>query len=123
MTSTRSPAELAELFGEIAHELDTASTGDGALEALAGVAARRVDGAEHAGITVGRAGQRFLTVAATHEIVGRVDQIQYRLGSGPCVDAVVDNTTYRAADLRADERYWVGRGPGDDRRERRAVRG
>jgi ANTAR domain/GAF domain len=110
MTSDRSPGELAELFSDIARELGTALDANAALDALVVVAARRVDGAEYAGITVGRDGERFQTVAATDDVVRRVDQIQYELGSGPCVDAVVDDTTCKAPDLRDDPR-WPEFGP------------
>jgi hypothetical protein len=105
MTSDRSPAELAELFSDIAAELGSALDGNAALDVLVGVAARRVDGAEYAGVTVGRGGERFETVAATDDIVRQVDQIQYDLGHGPCVDAVIDDTTYKAPDLRDDPRW------------------
>jgi hypothetical protein len=34
-----------------------------------------------------------------------VDAIQYALGRGPCVDAVLDSHVYRTGDLSADERW------------------
>jgi transcriptional regulator with GAF, ATPase, and Fis domain len=105
MTADHSPTELAALFDDIAADLVPAPDGNAALESLVAVAVRRVDGAEYAGITVGRDGEQFLTVAATHDLVHRCDQIQYDLGTGPCVDAVVTDTTYNAADLRTDQRW------------------
>jgi GAF domain-containing protein len=101
----RSPQEIARLFDEIAAELAVAPDASAALSILAEVAARRVDGAEYAGITVGRSGGSFRTVAATAELVQQCDQIQYDLGSGPCVDAVVADSCYNAADLRVDPRW------------------
>jgi hypothetical protein len=44
-------------------------------------------------------------VAATDELVGRADQIQYELGSGPCVDATMKDTCFNASDLRSDGRW------------------
>jgi len=105
MIADRSPAELAALFDEVAVELGAVPDGNAALETLVDVATRRVDGADYAGITVGRKGEPFQTVAASHDLVHRCDQIQYDLVSGPCVDAVLASTTYNAADLRTDPRW------------------
>jgi hypothetical protein len=110
VTSGFSPAELSALYAEIGRELNAAEDGNLVLQSLAGLAARRVDGAEFAGITVGRPGARFQTVAATDEIVNKTDAIQYELQSGPCVDAIVNETTFNVADLSADAR-WPEFGP------------
>jgi hypothetical protein len=75
------------------------------LDVLSELASKRVDGAEYAGVTIGRAGERFETVAASHDIVRICDEIQYSLRAGPCVDAVIKDTTYNAADLRTDNRW------------------
>jgi hypothetical protein len=110
VTSGFSPAELSAIYAEIGRELNTAEDGNVVLQSLVGLAARRVDGAEYAGVTVGRAGTRFQTVAATDDIVHRTDSIQYELRSGPCVDAIVNATTFNVADLSADAR-WPDFGP------------
>jgi GAF domain len=76
-----------------------------------------IPAAEHAAISRGRNG-RFETVAATSDIPPRVDEIQYDLGSGPCVDAVVAESVYLVGDLvhanrwpefgrQAAERYGI----------------
>jgi ANTAR domain-containing protein/GAF domain-containing protein len=110
VTSGFSPAELSALYAEIGRELNAAEDGNVVLQSIASLAARRVDGAEYAGVTVGRAGTRFATVAATDDIVNKTDAIQYELRSGPCVDAIVNETTFNVADLRADDR-WPDFGP------------
>ena len=48
---------------------------------------------------------RFVTVAATDDRARRADAIQYELGSGPCLDAIVAETMYRPRDLRTDPRW------------------
>jgi hypothetical protein len=105
MTASSSPAELAEVFDNIAQRLSAAADDKSALFMVAEAATRHIDGADYAGITVGRHGQRFETVAATDEVVHRCDQIQYDLGSGPCVDAVIAEPVYNAQDLRVDTRW------------------
>jgi GAF domain-containing protein len=105
VTAGLSPAELAAMFDDIGNELTVSAGGGSVLQALVELAVQRVDGAEYSGITIGRADEQFSTPVASHEIVHRCDQIQYALGSGPCVDAVVADTTYNAADLRTDIRW------------------
>ena len=61
-------------------------------------------GAEWASITRGRGGS-FETVAATDAVAHQVDQIQYELGTGPCVDAILQETVFCTGDLGADRRW------------------
>jgi ANTAR domain/GAF domain len=97
-------AQLAESFSSVAQHLLEARDPAQALQALATLAVGAVAGAEHAGITVLRRG-KFETPAATGELALRVDAIQYELGTGPCVDAVLENHVYRSGDLSADPRW------------------
>jgi hypothetical protein len=106
MTSeTLSLAELADTFTKMSAELATEDAPPQVLARLADVAARRVPGADYSGVTIGRQASDMATVAATADLVKQVDQIQYDLGSGPCVDAVVQDTVYNAADLRNEQRW------------------
>jgi len=105
MTTGRTPAEIAALFGDIGAQLRASRGSTTVLEDLTALAVQRVDGADHAGVSIGRNGDAFRTVGATHELVLAADQIQYDLYSGPCVDAILDETTFNAADLRTDGRW------------------
>lgn len=104
MTGQLRPAELAEIFTDVGRQLAEKPDRESALQALSEVAVARVPAAEYAGVTAGSRG-RMTTVAATDELVRRTDDIQYDLGSGPCVDAIIRNTMFNAADLRTDERW------------------
>lgn len=103
MTSAYSPAELAQIFAKVERELVLAEP-ESALQVLVRVAVDTVPGAEMAGISLGRGG-RFSTPAATDEAVLAVDALQYAEGTGPCVDAIVQDTAFRARDLRTDRRW------------------
>lgn len=108
MSSPLSPEELARRFADIGERLNADATvpdGNRVLDDLVHLAVEMVDGADHAGVTVGRTTGRFETVAATSQLVRVCDQIQYELGGGPCVDAVVQRTVFNAGDLRADGRW------------------
>jgi len=72
--------------------------------AICDTAVQIVPGAQHASISRGRSG-RFETVGATGDLPQRVDLIQYELGSGPCVDAILEDTVFRTGDLPGDARW------------------
>lgn len=74
------------------------------IDLLARTTVDMVPGAEMAGVTVGRGGL-FSTRAATDEAVWRVDRLQYDAGTGPCVDAIIQDTTFNTPDLRTDRRW------------------
>ncbi len=75
-----------------------------ALEVLVDTAAEHIPGARWASITTLRQG-RFSTRAASHEVARRVDAIQYEVGSGPCVDAALEDHVFVTGDLARDERW------------------
>lgn len=94
---------VAESFAQLGAELESMGP-SAALDAVARMAVDRVPGARCASITSYDHG-RFRTVAATDELAQRADDIQYALGSGPCLDAIVEDTLYRPRDLRHDDRW------------------
>jgi hypothetical protein len=100
----QSPAGLATLFADIGHQIAAHDGADGALAALAEISVQRVPGAERASVTRGRKGS-FETVAATDPAALRADHIQYELGTGPCVDAILQQTVFRTGDLGTDPRW------------------
>jgi GAF domain-containing protein len=98
------PHALATSFAELARDLARHTSEDDAHTAIVQAALRAVPGAEHAGLTVLRTG-RFSTVAPSSELPRRVDAIQYQLSSGPCVDAILQQTVFRTSDLSSDPRW------------------
>jgi hypothetical protein len=105
MKAALSFSELTQLFTELGDGLAPYEDPDEVLHRLTELAVRRVPGAEYAGVTIARPDGHFTTVAATDEIVLRTDEIQYELSSGPCVDALLEKSTFHAADLRTDPRW------------------
>ncbi len=65
-----------------------------------------LDGADSASISELR-DNRFLTLAATDQGARDGDALQYELGSGPCVDAIVEQTVFAPIDLLSDPRWPV----------------
>src|SRR5436305_6686743 len=103
VTTELSAGELATMFARVERDLALADA-DSALQVLVHSALDMVPGAQMAGVSVGRGG-RFSTRAATDEAVRLVDQLQYDADSGPCVDAIVQDATFNARDLRTDPRW------------------
>ncbi len=104
MTLDQSPGGLAALYAEIGRELAQPGSRTDALTALSRVALARIPGAEWASITEGRNGN-FVTVTSTHATAREVDEIQYALGTGPCVDTILQDVTFRTGDLGNDNRW------------------
>jgi hypothetical protein len=74
------------------------------LTALVTATVERLPRADAASLTVLRSG-RFTTEASTGEDADRADALQYAIGSGPCVDAVLDDHVYVTDDVERDERW------------------
>jgi transcriptional regulator with GAF, ATPase, and Fis domain len=101
MTAASRPSDqvaLADLFTRLGRELTAQRSTDEVLNTISHRAYEVIPAAEHAAISRGRNG-RFETVAATSGLPPRVDQIQYDLMSGPCVDAILADTSYRISEL------------------------
>jgi hypothetical protein len=73
-------------------------------DAVTRLALDRVPNATAASITTLK-NDRFVTSAATDDVARRADAIQYDLGSGPCIDAILDQAVYNPKDLASDERW------------------
>ena len=74
------------------------------MDQLVAVAVERVPGARWASVSVLR-GNRFTTSASTAEPAARADSLQYELGSGPCVDAVLEDSVFVTGDVVAEARW------------------
>jgi len=81
-----------------------------ALQRLVSVVVERVPGTRWASVSHLRSG-RFTTPAATDEAAMRADTLQYEIGSGPCVDAALDDSVYVTGDVMSGDRWatWARR--------------
>jgi hypothetical protein len=94
---------VAEDFERLGEEL-TSSRDTNPFEAVTRLAAERVPAARVVSITTLRHGD-FVTAACSDEVARRADAIQYELGSGPCLDAIVERTIFQPKDLESDDRW------------------
>lgn len=101
--------ELAADLAGLGHEVfgaavSPADADPDVLGSLARVALARVRGADWVSVTTLR-GTEFVTDAATDEQAVAADALQYMLGSGPCVDAIVEDAVFHAPRIAEDERW------------------
>ncbi len=102
-----SPHELVELYARLGREILAQTTTDGALGAVTMVAVDAIPGTAYASITRRRS-TGFQTLGATHPDATAHDQEQYRLVSGPCIDAARDDAEMvLVPDVGHDPRYPV----------------
>jgi GAF domain-containing protein len=97
-------------FARIAQALQAAPTPSRTAEQVVDYVRGQLD-AEHAGITLIRAGGRLETVAATDAWVEKADALQYQLDQGPCRDSSWRGETLVVNDLGADQRWpqWAAK--------------
>jgi GAF domain-containing protein len=62
-------------------------------------------GVDHVGISVTHRGGRVETLAATDELVWRLDQLQYELNEGPCLDAIREKPVVWVNNARREQRW------------------
>ncbi len=91
---------------------DRATSAEGlpALNDLVNLAVERVPSAQWASLTVLRA-KKFRTEATTNPGATKADILQYEMGFGPCVDAVLEDSVYVSGDVASDDRWlqWGAR--------------
>jgi GAF domain-containing protein len=97
--------DLAEALAAAARSMGGQRTVDETLQVIAHTARRSIPGFDHVGIsTIDRDGS-VTTRAATDDLVNRLDDLQYGLAEGPCVDALRREHVVAVPDLRHEQRW------------------
>lgn len=96
-------------FGSLTRELLRMTTVLDALRLVVDTAERVVAGADLVSVTLCGPGGTLSTPVATHEGAAELDEVQYRAGHGPCVDAARQDGPRHVGsdDLRVEGR-WPG---------------
>lgn len=98
---------LAQVFADMARDLDTRSTVEDTLDGIVRSAVATLDGCDHAGISLVQKGREITTPASTDPLVVSVDEAQYQHSEGPCLSAIWDREqrTFVVGDLSVDGRW------------------
>jgi GAF domain-containing protein len=99
------PHDISAALGEAARRLSVENDLDCILQSVVDAAAASLPGVDHAGITVAHADGRLETLAASGALVRELDELQYRLGEGPCVYAIETESVVTVNHLRHDQRW------------------
>jgi transcriptional regulator with GAF, ATPase, and Fis domain len=97
--------QLAEAARSMSGEAGTTAT----LERAVQMATDMIERCDFAGISVLHE-DKLETPAASHEILRKIDELQYELGEGPCLDALKQVDVLTVSNLAEDER-WPRWGP------------
>jgi GAF domain-containing protein len=96
--------DAAQALRDVARSLEAEPDLQHVLEAIVASATDTVPGAEDAGVSL-REGKRLQTVAATSDLTKRINNIEHELDEGPCLQALLDQRSYRVDDMSQDTRW------------------
>ncbi len=99
------PLDVAAAMSVVARELGASTDLQSTLATLVQGAVTALPDVDHAGISVVHRRGRIETVAASDRLVRELDELQYSLGEGPCVDAARDDDVVRVQHARHEERW------------------
>lgn len=112
-TSRSTDSQSMQAIVEQLHEVVVRLTGSGepiTTEVVVELAALAIPHAHHCGLTLLRPGHQPSTIAASDDLPQEVDELQYRLDEGPCLDAATGPALLQSDDISHDQR-WPRFGP------------
>ena len=92
-------------MGEVARALDQPQTVEQQLALVLDAAVDTIDGADEASISILHRDGRVETIAGTHPLTYRLDQAQYDLNEGPCLEALRGEPFQRVDDMPQEHRW------------------
>ena len=96
--------DVAEALRDVARSLQAEPDLQHVVEGIVAAVTDTVPGAEAAGVSL-REGKSLRTVAATSDLVRRLNDIEHELDEGPCMQAVLAQRSYRIDDMSIDARW------------------
>ncbi|MGC2654730.1 MAG: GAF and ANTAR domain-containing protein [Mycobacterium sp.] len=95
---------MAQALSDVARSLEAEPDLQHVVEGIVASVTDTVPGAEQAGVSL-REDKVLRTVAATSDLVKRLNTIEHELNEGPCVQALLDHRSYRIDDMSQDTRW------------------
>jgi transcriptional regulator with GAF, ATPase, and Fis domain len=104
------PLDPNEAFAELGRIKLSDTDLNGVLQTIAGLAKRTIPGASEVSVTLVR-GTGAHTAAFTGDLALKMDERQYELGRGPCLDASAATATMSVPDMAGETRWpqWAAR--------------
>lgn len=101
---SKSPIELAGLFGDLAQRMQAEEGTDATLRTIVAAAVKMLPGISWAGISMIR-GKSVTSEAPSDDVARTLDQLQSELGEGPAFDALAEHRSVVLPDLRSESRW------------------
>jgi hypothetical protein len=99
--------ELISVMDRVAVSLRFPIFVDETLEEITHAVVAAVPGIDHASVSVTSRDGKIQTLAPTDELAVKADELQYELGEGPCLDAVLAEPVVQVDDISTDLRWPV----------------
>jgi GAF domain-containing protein len=97
--------DIGEALVRVAREMNETRSLETTLATIVDTAGQSLPGIDHVGITIAHRAGTLKTIAATDALVSELDQLQYDLGEGPCVHAILTEPVTRV-EHAAQEQRW-----------------
>lgn len=97
--------DIGEALIMAAREINEPKTLQETLNTIVETAARSLPGIEHVGITIAGRDGTMETRAGTDQLVWDLDKVQYELGEGPCIHAILDEPV-TTVEYASREQRW-----------------
>jgi ANTAR domain len=94
----------ASAFATLSQDLLAEPVVETTLQRVVELAVETIEGCDYAGVSM-RHGRKVDTPAATDALVHQLDNWQYELGEGPCIDAVFIDEMYVIKDMNTEDRW------------------
>jgi transcriptional regulator with GAF, ATPase, and Fis domain len=109
MTSGRAMSvrddELGAAVSRLAATLLPTESLDSTLGTVAHLTCQTISACDASSISLLGGNGKVVTTAVTNELAAQMDELQYRCGEGPCLEAIRTGQLVRVADLGADKRF------------------
>jgi hypothetical protein len=96
---------LAHRMAELSRNIAVPRRTDDVLREVTKTVVELIPGVDTAGVLLVRPGGKFESVAGTSGVPHELDELQMRLGEGPCLEASLHDTVVRTDDFREEVRW------------------
>jgi GAF domain-containing protein len=96
--------DVARALRNVARSLEAEPDLQRTVEGIVSAVTDTVPGAEAGGVSLWE-GKVLRTVAATSDLVARVNAVEHALNEGPCLEALRERRTYRIDDMSQEKRW------------------
>lgn len=98
-------SDIASALTDAARSINSHRSLDDTLDAIVRAAQQTVPGFEHVGISITHGSGQIETRAGTGRLVWDIDELQYKLGEGPCYDAITSGGVTTMDDITTERRW------------------